>query len=155
MWQQHRSLTGHSIKMHLLTQIHDAPRPLQGHTGSFLVMNSLAANILEKKKEKKKKLFPSCFLIPPTTRRHKDLQGSGDRTLSACTCPRARQVGTIRWSLSNFRIPPRRFIQGRDDNSSDIQLQHNRNHLKGNYLQKDPTPGLFVLQVLHCDPSHK
>lgn len=31
----------------------------------------------------------------------------------------------------------------------------NRNHLKGNYLQKDPTPGLFVLQVSHCDASNK
>lgn len=33
-----------SLKRGILTQTHDAPRRQQGHTGSFLVRNSPAAN---------------------------------------------------------------------------------------------------------------
>lgn len=45
--------------LHLLTQNRDALRQQQGHTGSFLVMNSLAANI--KKCEIRISFLPSQF----------------------------------------------------------------------------------------------
>lgn len=70
----------------LLTRIHDALRQQQGHTGTFLVMNSLAVKHKEKRQDKD---FLPGFSIPPTTSRLNDLQLKGDRILSTWTCLQA------------------------------------------------------------------